>query len=269
MVSEKAAGEEARQRAGAVPVRAVLFDLFDTLVDLYMEKLPHFRHRGLSLPASARAIHAALPARAAIDFDTFATALGQTDAQFLVSHYKQDIELPSVLRFSTLSARLGLADEGLPEMLAQIHMDLLREEVAMPLHHLELLATLGRRVRMGVCSNFSHSSTAVAILEDYGLDEHLNAVVISEGCGLRKPRSEIFEAALEELGVAPEEAIHVGDSLSADVSGAAALGMRTVWITRRVSDPEEMLERYSGPVPDYRIADLSELPTVLDEVGTA
>ncbi|MBW2272454.1 MAG: HAD family hydrolase [Deltaproteobacteria bacterium] len=255
--------------AAGLPVRALLFDLFDTLVDLYMEKLPHFRHRGLALPASARAIHAALPTRAGIDFDTFARALGQLDAQFLVSHYKKDIELPSVQRFSTLSARLGLPDEGLPEILAQVHMDLLREEVAMPLHHLELLATLGRRVRIGVCSNFSHSRAATGILEDYGLDDHLAAVVVSEDIGLRKPRGEIFLAALEALGVGPEETLHVGDNLAADVTGAAALGIRTVWVTRRVSDPEELLTRHAGPRPDYRIADLNELPGILDEVGTA
>jgi HAD superfamily hydrolase (TIGR01509 family) len=195
--------------------------------------------------------------------------LGQVDAQFLVSHYKQDIELPSLLRFSTLSARLGLADEGLPEILAQIHMDLLREEVAMPLHHLELLATLGQRVRVGVCSNFSHSRTATAILEDYGLDAHLATVVVSEDLGLRKPRREVFAAALDALGADPAETLHVGDDLCADVSGAAALGMRTVWITRRVRDPEELLARHRGPRPDYRIADLSELPGILDELGTA
>jgi putative hydrolase of the HAD superfamily len=148
-------------------------------------------------------------------------------------------------------------------------MDLLREEVAMPLHHLGLLATLGQRVRIGVCSNFSHSRTATAILEDYGLDAHIAAVVISEDLGLRKPRGEIFAAALDALGVGSEETLHVGDSLSADVAGGAAMGMRTVWITRRVREPEEVLARHRGPAPDYRIADLSELSGILDEVGTA
>jgi HAD superfamily hydrolase (TIGR01509 family) len=269
MLTGNAPGGESLVGTQGVPVRALLFDLFDTLVDLYMEKLPHFRHRGLALPASARALHAALPGRAGIDFDTFATALGQLDAQFLVSHYKKDIELSSVMRFSTLSARLGISDEGLPEILAQIHMDLLREEVAIPLHHLELLADLAERVRLGVCSNFSHSRTAAAILEDYGLDAHFEAVVVSEDLGLRKPRREVFAAALRALGVEPEETLHVGDNLTADVAGAAALGMRTVWITRRIRDPEELLARHRGPAPDFQVEDLNELRGILDEVGTA
>jgi putative hydrolase of the HAD superfamily len=122
---------------------------------------------------------------------------------------------------------------------------------------------------MAVCSNFSHSSTARAILEDYGLDEHLEAVVISEDFGLRKPRGEIFVAALDALGAEADETLYVGDNLSADIAGAAGLGLRSVWVTRRVKNPEEVLARYNGPLPDFQIADLSELCGILDEVGEA
>jgi FMN phosphatase YigB (HAD superfamily) len=87
--------------------------------------------------------------------------------------------------------------------------------------------------------------------------------VISADHGLRKPRREIFESTLAALGVAPEEAVHVGDNLKADVSGAAALGIRTVWITRRVGDPATALARHTGMRPDHVIADLAELESVL------
>jgi len=66
------------KRAGA-PIRAIIFDLFDTLVDLYTEKLPQLEYRGISIPASARALHAAFPRRCGIDFDTFASALAEID----------------------------------------------------------------------------------------------------------------------------------------------------------------------------------------------
>jgi putative hydrolase of the HAD superfamily len=82
--------------------------------------------------------------------------------------------------------------------------------------------------------------------------------------GWRKPRREIFEALLGDLGLAPGDVLHVGDNLEADVGGAAALGMRTAWLTRRVSDPSAARERYPGPPPDFTIADLAELPALLD-----
>ena len=58
--------------------------------------------------------------------------------------------------------------------------------------------------------------------------------------------------------------LHVGDSLDADVAGAAPLGMATAWLTRRVRDPEAALREYAGPKPDHVIADLGELEQLLD-----
>jgi HAD superfamily hydrolase (TIGR01509 family) len=142
-------------------------------------------------------------------------------------------------------------------------MGFVREQVRVPVHHAPLLAELASVRAIGLCSNFSHSQTALGILEEAGLARHLGAVAISDAVGLRKPRPEIFEAVLARLGVAPEQALHVGDSLRADVVGAAGLGMRTAWLTRRVKDPRAALEAYAGPAPDFTIRDLAELPALL------
>ena len=245
-------------------IRAVVFDLFDTLVDLYMEKIPRVEHRGFAIPASARALHAALPRRCGTDFDTFASVLGEIDREYRISHYKEGVELPSVERFGTLCDRLGIMDATLPGLLAEVHMSLLREQVAMPLHHLGVVTELGRNMRLGLCSNFSHSPTAYSILEDYGLDAYLDVIVISEEIGIRKPREEIFGAVLRQLGTEPAETLHVGDDLGADVAGAASSGMRTAWVTRRVKDPAAVLESHDGPSPDFQIEDLAELTSILD-----
>jgi FMN phosphatase YigB (HAD superfamily) len=258
------ADEGTAGRGSGEEIRAVVFDLFDTLVDLYMEKIPRIEHRGFAIPASARALHAALPRRCGTDFDTFASVLGEIDREYRISHYKKGIELPSVERFGRLCDRLGIADATLPGLLAEVHMSLLREQVAMPLHHLGVVTELGQRVRLGLCSNFSHTPTARSILEDYGLEVYLDAIVISEEVGIRKPRDEIFETVLQLLGTEPGETLHVGDDLGADVAGAASSGMRTAWVTRRVKDPVAALESHDGPLPDYQIEDLSELTAILD-----
>ena len=97
------------------------------------------------------------------------------------------------------------------------------------------------------------------MIEEAGLRPSLGTVAISDAVGFRKPRPEIFQAALDALGVDAEDAVHVGDDLRADVGGAAPLGIRTVWITRRVRDPEAKLREWEGPPPDWTIADLAEL----------
>ncbi len=57
-------------------------------------------------------------------------------------------------------------------------------------------------------------------------------VFTSEDAKSYKPRKELFELALRETGLKPEEVIHVGDSLSSDVKGACALGIRPIWVNR-------------------------------------
>jgi FMN phosphatase YigB (HAD superfamily) len=42
----------------------------------------------------------------------------------------------------------------------------------------------------------------------------------------------LFELALKETGLNVDEVIHIGDSISSDVNGAGALGIRTLWLNR-------------------------------------
>jgi putative hydrolase of the HAD superfamily len=247
-----------------VQIRAVIFDLFDTLVDLDFESLPRAESAGRPLPPSVPALHEATRTRLAISLEAFATALAEVDGGFRHSHYAQDREVPTELRFQALARRLGVADPELPGLLTSVHMDVFRGQVRVPAHHAPLLAELASLRAIGLCSNFSHSQTAVSILEQAGLARHLHAVVISDAVGLRKPRREIFETVLERLGAAPEQTLHVGDSLRADVVGAAGLGIKTAWLTRRVKDPRAALDAHEGPPPDFTIRDLAELPGLLN-----
>jgi putative hydrolase of the HAD superfamily len=64
------------------------------------------------------------------------------------------------------------------------------------------------------------------------LRERLDAVVFSYQLGVRKPDARIYQRALEALGVAPAEAIFVGDGGSDEHRGARALGITTVLVTR-------------------------------------
>jgi putative hydrolase of the HAD superfamily len=78
--------------------------------------------------------------------------------------------------------------------------------------------------------------------------------------GPMKPEPALFEAALARAGVPADCAVHVGVSLVHDVAGAAAVGMRTVWLNRdRSPNPGEIR-------PDREIASLDELDALLDEL---
>lgn len=244
--------------------RAVLFDLFDTLVDLHYEQLPRDEHRGRSIPPTTRALHAAVADRRDISFEDFLDVVMNIDVEFRETRYAKGLELPTEERFGAVLDRLEIADADLPGILTEIHMGVIRGLTEVPAHHAQLLDRLAQRFRIGLCSNFSHSETALRILEESDFRRHLDAVVISDAVGIRKPRPEIFEAAIARLGVAPDEVIHVGDNLRTDVGGASACGLATAWITRRVADAERQLREHEGAAPDFVIADLAELPDLIE-----
>ncbi len=83
-------------------------------------------------------------------------------------------------------------------------------------------------------------------------------IVTSEGARAYKPRARIFEVALARLGAEPDQVVHVGDSLTADVEGAGRMGMRTVWVNRA-----GVVRGSSDPRPDHEIPDLTPLPDLL------
>lgn len=247
-------------------LRAVSFDLFDTLVDLTLEAMPPLRVAGELVSPTAPALHAALGSEA-ISFEAFAAALRGVDREVRRRQHREGREVSTRERFATLTRALGIEGDALVERLRREHMARLRGQVREVAHHASLLRALRRRLPLAVCSNFTDSETALAVLGAAGLRDSLDVVTISDAVGWRKPRREIFEALLAELGVSPGEVLHVGDNLEADVGGAAALGMRTAWLTRRVADPAAARGRYTGPPPDFTLADLAELPALLDAAG--
>ena len=248
-------------------IRAILFDLFDTLVDLDWGALPESEVLGRRIRSTHRAIHEALRPHSPVDFDTFARTLREVDRELRATRAAAGLELPTVERFRVLLQRLGVPSLEMAERLTEVHMEGIRALVRPLPHHAGILQRLRRRVRLGVCSNFSHAPTARKILEEVGLLQYVDPVVISVEVGVRKPRAEIFEVALEQLGSAPGETLHVGDALAADVNGATHVGITPVWLTRRVADPAGELERYEGPRPAHTILDLAEVEALVDQAS--
>jgi putative hydrolase of the HAD superfamily len=101
-----------------------------------------------------------------------------------------------------------------------------------------------------------------------GIEDRVDAVIISGEVGVAKPDPAIFFLAAERLGVVPQDAWHVGDSLSHDVEGAQAAGIPAVWLNRGPNPaPLAMMPTLpaaptapSGVIrPDLEIASLTEL----------
>lgn len=93
----------------------------------------------------------------------------------------------------------------------------------------DTLMELSNDYKLGLLSN-SWLEAPRQALRDNGYGRWFDVMICSFDIGVPKPDPRIFEFALDLLGVRPQEAVMVGDSLEADVKGALGAGMRAVLI---------------------------------------
>jgi putative hydrolase of the HAD superfamily len=87
-------------------------------------------------------------------------------------------------------------------------------------------------------------------IEKHGLAQLVDLVVVTEEIGIHKPDPRAFQQVVEALGVDPQDAAMVGDDLSNDVDGALAAGFRqAVWLARPPTDhhPDPRVTVVNGP----------------------
>jgi putative hydrolase of the HAD superfamily len=87
-----------------------------------------------------------------------------------------------------------------------------------------------RGISAGVISNWTGDLEDV--LGVVGLNERFDVVIDSARFGHEKPHAPIFSEALRRAGIEARHAVHVGDSVEADVGGALASGLRAVLLDR-------------------------------------
>ncbi len=109
-------------------------------------------------------------------------------------------------------------------------------------------------VRLGCITNRVFGGPRFAEeMRELGLDRYFETTLVSCDVGYMKPHPRIFQQALEEMKLQPEETAMVGDSLRADVEASQVLGMTGVW--RRVHKPDKPHEpEQVGEVPADRPA---------------
>lgn len=88
-----------------------------------------------------------------------------------------------------------------------------------------------------------------------------DAVITAEDARAYKPSDPIFECALERLGTAPEDILHVAFGFKYDIGPAARHGLRTAWVNRH-AEPAPGHERYDYEWRDlWPLAELPEYPS--------
>jgi HAD superfamily hydrolase (TIGR01549 family) len=204
-------------------VRAVLFDLDDTLFD--------HQHCAREALLGVRELHPC--------FERFeASELEASHARILealhleVMSGRRDLDDARVERFRRLYAWAGIeCDQGLATRTALAYRERYlgaRTEVR---GAAALLAAVRPHAQVVVVSNNLLDEQRDK-LRHCGLDRHVDVLVVSEEAGVSKPDPHIFRLALQRAGATASEAVMVGDSWANDVEGARAAGIRAVWFSR-------------------------------------
>src|SRR4030065_1569681 len=102
-----------------------------------------------------------------------------------------------------------------------------------------VLEKLHGRYKLGIVSNFAIPECVLKLLEKEGLARFFDVVIFSGGGNKRRTSPEIFKKALEEMGVDAKETVFVGDKIDADIEGPKSVGMKTIFIERRVQKEVE------------------------------
>ncbi len=124
-----------------------------------------------------------------------------------------------------------------------------------------LIALRDEGYKLGIVSNGRSVKQWEKIIR-LGLQHFFNVVVISEEAGSEKPDPRIFQRALNELQIEPEESVYVGDHLKIDIAGANRAGMISVKIRRGKHKYEKASE--SNMEPRYVIRKLSDLLRIVE-----
>ena len=235
-------------------VEAVLFDLFDTLLllesdevyyELCLRKMHEFLvHNGVSVP---------LDDFICVYFEVRDDFYSESRATLKEPHF--NVRVHQVLQ------KLGY-DPGIIDPIAAGATKVFAEEftryVRLDSNAVNVLQKLHGRYKLGLVSNFSIPECGRKLLERFGLKEYFDVVVISGEVNRRKPSPEIFQKALQSLGVPPSKAVFVGDTPDLDVKGPKSVGIKTVLIKRRPINADVDVK------PDSVIESLAELPALLE-----
>ena len=243
--------------------RGILFDLFGTLVLPDAKRLSLLRIGDASVRTTLPDLAGLLTRYApGVELVTFWQALAAVSEEVARRRARDHVEEASRHRFRRALARVGCDQRACEEggaALARAHHRALGAATVLPPDHAALLDDLRGTHRLAVVSNFDDTGGAYDILHRHGILARVDAVVVSESLGVRKPHPLMVETALRLLDLPPDAALMVGDTFGEDVGAAHAAGVDAAWIDHAGAGVPS-----GGRPPRFILRALPELRAVLD-----
>jgi putative hydrolase of the HAD superfamily len=221
-----------------VPVRAVVFDLWDTIVDFDVD--------------ASEALNRRIAQRLEVPYDRF------VDVWYSVESFRNRNIGPIAACFTAACEALRV--EADVDEIVGWRLELTRRSLVPRDGLLQTLAALRERgLRIGLISNCSEE--VADVWADTSFARFFDDAVFSATARLAKPDPAIYRLAAERLGVEPQECLFVGDGANDELRGARDVGMTPVLIHLDGKEP------YWDEVREWDGLRITSLPQVLELVG--
>ena len=200
-------------------IKAVIFDMFETLVTLFVGKTYFSEDIATEL---------------GVDIEQFRKEWHVIEHDRSTGKYTIEEGLELVLR------QLGIYSKEKLELIVSHRLEALKDTFsAIPQESIQLLKELkARGIKIGLMTNtFSDERDMIRSCE---LFPYFDVALISYETGICKPEPELYRKMTELLEVAPEECLYVGDGGSRELYGAREAGMKAVqctWFADKAFEP--------------------------------
>ena len=231
--------------------KAIIFDVSDTLIEYSpnYEQIYGDRLRSLNLTVSEEK---AKEISRAVNW-----AIGEQNRKEQAGepHISED-KLNQLLDEAALMCLLG-KDIYIENYLTDLlNIPIPKQKMSVIAGVTQVLGILKYKYRLAIVSN--HYAWLMDFLQECGLSQFFECIVISDIVGVAKPNIRIMETALEQLGLNAENCLYVGDQ-PMDVLCSKQAGMDCAWIEKDTSQLPETIPY----TEDFRIIHLSDLLTIL------
>jgi FMN phosphatase YigB (HAD superfamily) len=243
-------------------IRGVIFDLGSTLIDFdgdYAQVIPdslaaiadHFLAEGISL-----------------DRPEFISHFGQALKDY---HNRRDDDHVELSTYAILCEILGQFIDPLPEesvlrdgltamyAVSEVYW---KPKVTM---HTVLKQLFASGYKLGLLSNAGDEANVHRLIDNAGIREFFDPILISAALGIRKPDPRPFRQILEQWTLPPEAVVMVGDLLEMDILGAQRTGIHNIWL--HDGSKSDSSDHPQDLQPEFIAKDLGEIPDLIMGIG--
>ena len=237
-------------------IKAILFDLYGTLIDIETDESMEKIYRGIS----RFLIYQGINVRWQNLRDLYYGIMQEQRQASSEQHPEIDVEAI----WDTLLARQDLASKNkrrqLKIYLAQLYRGLSLKRLKRFPYVKRVLNTLWPSYRMGIVSD-AQPCFARAEIRTVKLGAEFDPVIISADYGFRKPDPRMIRLALDKLRLTSGEVVFVGNDMYRDIYCAHQLGIKTVFFASTSG-----AQSYEQIEPNYRIDRFKDLLPALEAI---